>query len=653
MTPVAGPVPTYVARFPGPFGALVQAPTLGGMRLEPLPAMRVHDVFWDTPEADLLAAGWVLRVRHREAPAGDGSGSHEVSLRGVRAGRPPVRLAGDPGDGLSDALADALAPALGHRPERLLPLFGLRQLRTPRVIYDGDRPVAVLLLDVIVADTGRPEGRVSHEARLRLTAHGGHADLIRIDPALREHGLVPSARSTVERAVQRLLPLRLLPDEREAVLQRAASDAPLLAVRAAAVARIARGEAPPSVAAALGVAQDDVERWADAVADHRLAALAPPPPPRRPYRVSALVGDGVAPPAEPSGEANGVAAVAPAIPAADATPSVRVVSPDAPPSPPAVPPDRPSVPPAPAALRPAAPDAGPVGRRDGRNPVGELDAPLTAAAAHALAHGLARLRAAHDRLTASPTARTALGWKAAAADLRLSLAAFALPEGAAVLAAAPVERLAARLAFVEARLQEALDADRASWLRTHREHTLLASRDAALADVQAYVRGPAWPSALALAERLVGRLRAQAADGVGAPDDGPLAATAPTTLRHVAGGVLWRRLEAVRALDGRVADGHDPATADALLAALDGVRHALGLVAWPDRRLARDLADRFAEGAAALTDARDAAVARGLAAAPRPAEALGPVLRASWATALAPDTCAGVAALAAMTVEAA
>jgi|GEM_PF-5091328 len=641
MSPVAGPVPTYVARFPGPFGALVQAPTLGGLRLEPLPAVRVRDVFWDTPSADLLDAGWVLRVRHREAPDGDGVGGRDAALRSLAGDRPPVPLPGDPADGLTDNLGPALDGVLGRRPDRLLPLFEIRQFRTPRVVYDADRPVAVLSLDVVVADTGRPAGRVSHEARLRLTSHGGPADLIRLDPALREHGLVPSTRSTVERAIQRIVPLRLLPDEREAVAQRAASGDPDLAIRAAAVARVARGAAPADVAAALGVSLDEVEVWAEAVADHRLAALAPLPPARKSYHVSAIVGDGGpgigAPPASSATPADG--------PADGPGGTRRSVTVEAPLTVPDVPLLAPA--PTPRLLPPVAPRL-----RVAGDAALDLDAPLTSAAAHSLARALDRVRDAADAITSTPSARTALGLRAAAADARLSLAAFSLPDGAAVLPDAPVDRLSVALAFVGDRLLDALDADRASWRRTSREHALLASRDAALSDVLAHLRSPAWLQALALGERLVGRLRAQAADGVGAPDDGPPSDAAPSALRHVAAGVLWRRLETVRALEARITESPgDVATAVALVVALDAVRHLVGLVAWPDRRLARDLVERFADASAEVAEARDGAVATQLAASVEPGGSLGPVVRATWQAALAPDPVAALAALAASAVE--
>ena len=314
------PSTTFVARRPGPFSALVQAAEIGGVRLEPLAPVRVHDRYFDTEAGDLMRRGLSLRVREQ-------GGQRTVGLRWIEPSEAPLPpdqdLLGDdhrvPGrlDLPPGPLAAAVGGATGGAP--LEALVSLRQYRTPRVAHIGDLRLGVLSFDVLVYEV--PGARVvSNEVEVE-----DEDDLLeRLADVFREEGLEEAARSKFARAVLRLprtlaQPALLLPDELRQ-LEAAAAAPDVQRRRRASVALLdARGFRPDTIAAQTGLSMARVKHWRQRFREVRLGVLDPEPdavPSRRPAaRVAAVR------PSEPSEERQARPPTAARLrPAADETP---------------------------------------------------------------------------------------------------------------------------------------------------------------------------------------------------------------------------------------------------------------------------------------------------------------------------------------------
>lgn len=348
------PSRTYLARRPGPFAALVQAPEIGGLRLTPLPPVRVRDRFYDTADGVLLQQGLVLRVREQD-------GALTAALR---------RLDPEPGDAplpddvtieLSTAGRFALprgafaryvrAATEGAALERLL---ALRQYRTPRVVHVDDTPVGLLSFDVVVYEVPGAEV-VSNELEVK-PLHASHTDFLnRLDSTFRAQRLVPAPETKFERGVRRLPrtldePALVLPDERRLLEAAVESGSPLLERRARVVLLDARGFRPDTIARETGLSMARVRHWRMRFREVRTSILDPDP--------NTVLGRASAP-------APRAAPAPPAVPAQSVTPAAAppvrtaaaprpVASPSVPPPPARRPmPERSRVIPPPPVLEPA------------------------------------------------------------------------------------------------------------------------------------------------------------------------------------------------------------------------------------------------------------------------------------------------------------
>ena len=182
---------------------LATAPRLVGYDLEAPAARHDQDVFLDTADRRLLAAGFYLRRRENAdgvritlkqiAPAHDDGvlRREEHELRAA-ADVPVLEWPRGP-------LRDRLLGLIGE--EALSPVLELgQQRRTRRVGLDG-RVVAELSLDEVAARAGARVRRW-YEAEIELLPDGTEEDLVALGAALREvWGLAPESRSKFERAL--------------------------------------------------------------------------------------------------------------------------------------------------------------------------------------------------------------------------------------------------------------------------------------------------------------------------------------------------------------------------------------------------------------------------------------------------------------------
>ncbi|WP_412067334.1 CYTH domain-containing protein [Rubrivirga sp. IMCC43871] len=270
------PSTTFVARRPGPFSALVQAPELGGLRLDPHPPVRVLDRYFDTEDGELLRRGVALRVREQ-------GGGATVSLRRFEPEAGPVcadlDLVTIPGDGVlalpPSALSDALAMLTGG--DAVHPLLSIRLYRTPRLVLRDGHPAAVISFDVVVYEV--PGARVvSNEVEVEPVP-GGSVD--GLAEAFLEAGLERVDQSRLERAVRRFPrtldePALLLPDEVEALDVAAAGDDDR-ALRARIVQLDGRGFRADTIAAQTGVSMGHVRAVREGFRSLRLGVLDPSP----------------------------------------------------------------------------------------------------------------------------------------------------------------------------------------------------------------------------------------------------------------------------------------------------------------------------------------------------------------------------------------
>ncbi len=665
---------TYVARRSGPFSALVQASEIGGLRLEPHPPARVLDRLYDTDDGELLRQGRTLRVREQD-------GAVEAALRSVEGGGPPALdldlpagVGGGPLELPPSALADAVRAAVGD--DALRPLVTIRQYRTPRAAFDGDRLVAALSFDVVVYEV---EGArfVSNEVEVEVEPSEADA-LPALAAALDAHDLRRSDRSQAARGlllVRRTLAQSalVLPDERRR-LEAAASDPdPDLRWRAQVVLLDARGFRPDTIATQTGLSMARVRHWRERFREARLGVLdrdstpvepqAPPPaespsPPADPSPSTARPSVPDLASGRPEGDGvSGGDPVAPAL-ASDMDALLDLFSPSSPDTPffdgysdddgdpagaeraheaspstgiyrdpypvvlgPLAPvaevaaDDHPAFvdvdlsrlgqPPSTSVSRLGPPPSAAPARPTTSRPALDGDTPLLEAAHALTAHVVAAVGESTDRFLATRAPSDARRLLVAIHGFRLTAETFeqALPAESAHGLVAALRPLAADLDAGLDLARTALAGDGPADLVRRASTTLARAADRA-------VEAPAPWKARAL--RLVARLASQVADGARRSDDAPLAddfvgapgsAPSPTRLRHVLGSEVWRRFEAVLAVE----EDLDRPTIDAashLAVALSGLRFVISLAETTEREAVDDLVAGLAEAEGAVVAAR-------------------------------------------------
>lgn len=269
----------YVVRESGAFSELLTLENLGRYRLEAMIATPVYDTYFDTQSGDLLNQGFVLRTREQGENV-------QVTLKSTGGVEGPlhrrVEIEADVDQPLDDEsrldlpegpLKDTLDGLIGDDP--LVQLLQFRQYRSPRVVFDGDRLVGVMSLDVIATETEiGPD--ISHQVEFELAGEGQDADIFALDPILKERGLEPTNRSKFERGMALLqrnpdTPLLILPKEQAELRRYQEAGSPLLRRRARVVLLSARGLGPGAVANKVGLSLRRVQHWIDAFRRDRMS----------------------------------------------------------------------------------------------------------------------------------------------------------------------------------------------------------------------------------------------------------------------------------------------------------------------------------------------------------------------------------------------
>jgi CHAD domain-containing protein len=97
-------------------------PDFDGLRIEPLPAQQLHDVYLDTEDWRIFRAGFALRVRAK-------GGCFEATLKGLRSAREDVADRRELTEPLAEGRVSALARAAGPVASRVRDVVGIKTLR--------------------------------------------------------------------------------------------------------------------------------------------------------------------------------------------------------------------------------------------------------------------------------------------------------------------------------------------------------------------------------------------------------------------------------------------------------------------------------------------------------------------------------------------
>ncbi len=264
-----------------PFGELVRLRDLAGFRLEPAAPREVWDVYADTPDRRLLRRGLVLRIRkHGDTLTGSlraGEDGAEIASARWTQGGTLSSIPELPDGDLKLRVQDACAGA------HLDCTLRFHQYRTPRAIFDGDRLVGVLSLDVVADQTDPAEHSVSSEVELELTGSGTSDDLTVLDNSLQEIGFLPDAYSKFQRGIIRLgadenRTLTLLPSERTSLEDAREHGSGVERRRAEAILFAADGVSEEEISQRVGLASARVRHWIESFRSQRMKAIDPTAP---------------------------------------------------------------------------------------------------------------------------------------------------------------------------------------------------------------------------------------------------------------------------------------------------------------------------------------------------------------------------------------
>ena len=193
---------------------LAANPAVGGLRIEPLPGVRLRDTYLDTPHWRVLRAGYALRLRHEDSRA-------EATLKSLRSARTDLADRQEITEALADGqITPELAPgAVGRWLRGVLdrqPLVSLFTACTQRERFA-----------VYAAPPRAPIGEIAlDETQLLGPAQAAREHLLRVEVELRDGH--PQALAPLVEALRRNCRLTPARENKFAAGLRAAALAPPL-----------------------------------------------------------------------------------------------------------------------------------------------------------------------------------------------------------------------------------------------------------------------------------------------------------------------------------------------------------------------------------------------------------------------------------------
>lgn len=261
---------------------------LAGYRIEGRETVAMSDLYLDTVDHALQAAGLVCRrrdrgdrvvltVKRRGATAGNGGGNAQtgaIHRREEWESELPAGLAADAPPSAwpaSEARDHVLAAA---REQTLAPLAEVRQSRVVRNLVRDGHTIAELSLDTLTIVAGNGPQPAQHEVEAELKGDGAETDLAAIAAALqRDFDLTPQPLSKFERAMAAVAgtpstapagepaAAGLLSDDQEQLLTRIARRTDAAGRRARVLLALHDGALQRDAAARAGMAPRTVRYW--------------------------------------------------------------------------------------------------------------------------------------------------------------------------------------------------------------------------------------------------------------------------------------------------------------------------------------------------------------------------------------------------------
>ena len=243
---------------------------LAGFQLTAGRAKQVHDIYLDTEERLILAAGYACR--RREGPEdvlltvkGLGGAEGAIHRREELEVQMPALGGQPPEEWPAGPARDKILLLIGEAP--LLPLFDLQQERFERLMGQDEHPIAELSLDSVhLAASGREWS--FFELEVELTPQGTEEDLAAIVACLQgEWKLEPETRSKFERALAFLetppasREIELLTSNERAIFQKISELDDLYGRRAIALLALDEGRTQTEAGERAGMSARQVRRW--------------------------------------------------------------------------------------------------------------------------------------------------------------------------------------------------------------------------------------------------------------------------------------------------------------------------------------------------------------------------------------------------------
>jgi CHAD domain-containing protein len=256
------------------FQQLLEVISLAGFRLGDGTTTELYDRYLDTASGSFFAGGYACRIRRQNGRTlatlkGLGGASGAIHHRAETEVELPEPL---PPRDWPPGPARELALSL-HADEPLIPLFDLRETRTSRLLYDGDRAVAELSLDRVYMLKAESPVATYLELEAELLADGRAEDLSRLVTELQEEwGLRPEPHSKFERALflhRGEETQRLTPQERVEV-ERLLQEREVFARRARLLQAWDEGLSPAEIAARARLSPRRARYWLSAFRRRRL-----------------------------------------------------------------------------------------------------------------------------------------------------------------------------------------------------------------------------------------------------------------------------------------------------------------------------------------------------------------------------------------------
>ena len=183
------------------FADLLETYALGEYGLKDVEEQILIDRYMDTPQRDIEKGGYACRIREKSGEwllAVKGLGGVEGSIHQREEYEMEIQQDTSPNQWPEGTARDLVVSLINSR--SLIELCTIRQRRVKRTVYQGQRHVGEMSLDVVDMGAADELKRV-YEVEIELEQDGTLEDLQALDEILQDYGLRPEPLSKFERAM--------------------------------------------------------------------------------------------------------------------------------------------------------------------------------------------------------------------------------------------------------------------------------------------------------------------------------------------------------------------------------------------------------------------------------------------------------------------